>query len=68
MRMWAGLWGVDMGSKLLCRAESEAGVGGDGDGFTADGVSTGAGRAVDCFKGAEVGNMNFLFRYLRKNG
>lgn len=68
MRMGAGLWGVDMRGKLLCRSESEAGVGGDGDGFTADGVSTGAGRAVDCFKGAEVGNMNFLFRCLRKNG
>lgn len=68
MRMGAGLWVVDMGGETFCRAESEAGVGGDGDGFTADGVSTGAGRAVDCFKGAEVGNMNFLFRYLRKNG
>ena len=68
MRMGAGLWGVDMGGKTFCRSESEAGVGGDGDSFAADGVSTGAGRAVDCFKGAEVGNMNFLFRYLRKNG
>lgn len=68
MRMGAGLWGVDMGGKTFCRSESEAGMGGDGDGFAADGVSTGAGRAMDCFKGAEVGNMNFLFRYLRKNG
>lgn len=68
MRMGDGLWGVDMGGETFCRAECEAGVSGDGDGFTADGVGSGTGRALDRFKGAEVGYVNFLFLHLGKNG